>query len=60
MPLWWNGRHAGLRAQCSKGRAGSSPVKGTNGLIICNGSKVGFEPTGLGSSPSETSNGLVT
>ena len=30
MPRWWNGRHAGLRSQCPKGRAGSSPALGTN------------------------------
>lgn len=24
--IWWNGRHAALRTQCSKGRAGSTPV----------------------------------
>lgn len=29
MPIWWNGRHAGLRSQCLW-RAGSSPVVGTN------------------------------
>lgn len=29
MPLWWNGRHRGLKILCSKGRAGSNPAGGT-------------------------------
>ena len=29
LPRWWNGRHAGLRSQCPKGCAGSSPALGT-------------------------------
>lgn len=29
MPVWWNGRRAGFRNQCPRGREGSSPSAGT-------------------------------
>lgn len=29
MPVWWNGRHQGLKIPCRKRRTGSSPVTGT-------------------------------
>ncbi len=29
MPRWWNGRHAGLRSRCPKGRESSSLSLGT-------------------------------
>lgn len=29
LPSWWNGRHAGLRCRCPRGRPGSSPGEGT-------------------------------
>ena len=29
MPLWWNGRHRGLKIRWVRARTGSNPVSGT-------------------------------
>ena len=29
LPVWWNGRHTGLKIPCPYGRTGSNPVTGT-------------------------------
>lgn len=43
LPRWWNGRHVVLRGRWPTGRAGSSPVLGTNFFIL--GARAGaFEP----------------
>ena len=37
MPLWWNGRHRGLKIRWGQLRTGSSPVSGTRKGIPCEG-----------------------
>ena len=40
LPVWWNGRHQGLKIPCRQLRTGSSPVTGTkkaplHGVLFC-------------------------
>ena len=47
-PVWWNGRHRGLKIPWPLGRAGSSPVTGTKkessaktGILLFSGKQLG-------------------
>lgn len=59
MPRWWNGRHAGLRSRCPKGRESSSLSLGTKRVCSNNCAKllpvkqrdVGSNPTGPANRP---------
>ena len=33
-PVWWNGRHRGLKIPWERSRAGSSPATGTKQMLI--------------------------
>ena len=37
MPLWWNGRHKGLKIPRWQQRTGSSPVSGTKNPVHASG-----------------------
>jgi hypothetical protein len=45
VPVWWNGRHTGLKIRCCNRRAGSNPATGTICLYVIkipSGKRSGF------------------